>query len=220
MPACTARASDRLQCGAVSNLWSNAGNWTRGVPQAGQTLVFLSNAANFSNTNDLPAGMSFATLAFGGMGYTIGGNGIVLTTSLTSAGLNNIVNLPIDVQANAVNVIVTGGGNAQLNGSLSGTGSIALRGGAATLSGAHTFSGTLTVTSDGNSALTLNNASLPNASIVNNLYFAGTGTVGSFTSINAGFTMDVFLGGAGTTGILNTGNLALIAPSGTTYFDK
>ncbi|MBV5332849.1 hypothetical protein JZU54_04660, partial [bacterium] len=68
--------------------------------------------------NDLN-GLELADILFndnGYPGYTLGGNGIVLTHSLTGYAT---INLPIDVQANAVSI-----GNVQLNGALSGTGPI------------------------------------------------------------------------------------------------
>ena len=39
--------------GAVSNLWSNPGNWTNGIPAAGARLIFPAGAAHLTNTNDL-----------------------------------------------------------------------------------------------------------------------------------------------------------------------
>src|SRR4029434_11138134 len=50
--------------GAVNALWSQAGNWAGGVPQAGDAIWFPSGAANLSNTNDLPSGTVFSALLF------------------------------------------------------------------------------------------------------------------------------------------------------------
>jgi hypothetical protein len=42
--------------GSVSNLWSNAANWSNGVPQAGSTLTFPSTFVNTQQINDLGVG--------------------------------------------------------------------------------------------------------------------------------------------------------------------
>jgi hypothetical protein len=46
--------------------------------------------------------------AFNGSSYTIGGSGIVLTGTLSSSGFNNVVNLPLTLQANPATVSVSG----------------------------------------------------------------------------------------------------------------
>ena len=58
--------------GASSALWSNPSNWTpNGVPTDGDTLAFPAGASNLTNTNNLAAGTTFASLVFNGSGYTL-----------------------------------------------------------------------------------------------------------------------------------------------------
>ncbi|MEA2165346.1 MAG: trimeric autotransporter adhesin, partial [Thermoanaerobaculia bacterium] len=131
-----AQATTYTWTGAVSNLWSNQNNWNPvGVPASGDSVAFPSGAANLTNTNDLAPGTSIVAIAFNGGGYTTGGNGVVLTGSMTSSG-SSVVNLPIDVQTNAVTF--TTGSNLTVGGSLSGTGPIMLNGGSfMTFTGTH-----------------------------------------------------------------------------------
>jgi autotransporter-associated beta strand protein len=74
--------------GASSALWSDAGNWTAGIPKNGEDLIFPSVAANFANTNDLH-GLSLHGIRFTGGGYTVGGQGVTVTGGVeTAAGLS------------------------------------------------------------------------------------------------------------------------------------
>ena len=83
--------------GAVSNLWSDSGNWDV-PPSPGNDLVFPAGAANLANTDDLAAATSFGSLTIAGSGYTIGGNAIALTGTVDSsqASGSNTVDLPIN----------------------------------------------------------------------------------------------------------------------------
>ena len=78
--------------GAESGLWSQAGNWAGGVPQAGDAIWFPDGAANLNNTNDLPAGTVFSALVFTGSGYTIDGNAIGVSGGVTAG--SNRMNMP------------------------------------------------------------------------------------------------------------------------------
>src|SRR5205814_3597059 len=81
-------------------------------------------AATLTNTNDLPAVTSFASLVFGSNGYTLNGNAIVLTNSSSAtAGGTTTINFPINVSNNAVTF---DGYDLVLGGSLSGTGPITI----------------------------------------------------------------------------------------------
>ena len=208
-----AQAATYTWTGAASGQWSNPGNWSpAGVPAAGDSLAFSAfAAANQTNTNDLPVGTSFAALALSRSNYTLHGNGIVLTGGLSNSGFNNVVNLPIDVQANAVEIVSTNG-PLTLGGSLSGSGPIstgAYNGGSITLSAAGSYSGTLYAYD----RLHLSGASLPGASVVSSsgLALSGNGTIGNltsnFSSVSPGLVaVQAYENG---TGILNTGNLLL-----------
>jgi autotransporter-associated beta strand protein len=71
--------------GSTSN-WSDPRNWSGGVaPGAGSDLVFGPSATKFTSTDDFPAGTWFGSITFTGGGYTIGGNGIVLTIGLDAS---------------------------------------------------------------------------------------------------------------------------------------
>ena len=217
----------RRWTGAASALWSNPSNWNPiGVPASGDWIIFPPGASNLSNTNDLPVGTALANVAFSGSGYTVGGNGIVLTGALTGSGVT--LNLPIDVQSNAVSI----NGGMTINGVLSGTGPITMSGsfdfspgvlsgtspitlensGIIELHGTHVYSGTLLLRAG--STVVLHSALVPGANVVMDGYsdkVMGRGTLGSLTTNASTFGMylwpgDPAMGGAG---IINTGNLTL-----------
>ncbi|MEO6689341.1 MAG: hypothetical protein ABIN56_09515, partial [Dokdonella sp.] len=152
--------------GAASALWSNPSNWSpNGVPADGDTLAFPAGAANLTNTNDLAAFTSFVNLVFNGSGYTLNGNGIVLTSSLsTTVGGTTTVNLPINVGTNAVTFNAY---DLVLGGSLSGSGPIAISptgGYGVHIAASGSYSGTLT----SNGPLRFDAVSLPITAIASN----------------------------------------------------
>ncbi len=89
-----------------TNHWSDNANWfdqDTGTPQAPSglaanldNLVFPGGPAQTTTQNDLPAGSTFGSISFSGVGYTLQGNAIVLGSSAVSgsgsvnvgAGLN------------------------------------------------------------------------------------------------------------------------------------
>jgi hypothetical protein len=163
----TCVTSPKSWTGAVSNVWSVAGNWTGGAPIAGDVIQFPAGAANTNNTNNLPAGTSLDTIAFVGNSYSIGGNSVVLTKALTSSGSNNVLNVPIDVQTNAV-TINTNGGAFTIGGAISGSGPITIGGTGnwLTIVGNHPYGGTITAEAGSTyGALFLSGATLPNATL-------------------------------------------------------
>ncbi len=204
---CTKAAN--IWTGAAGGLWSQAGNWSRGVPQSGDVLVFPSGAANLVNTNDI-AGLSVGGLALDS-GYTLNGNGIVINGAYTSSG-GNTLNIPIDVRLagaslgpyssldtlaaavdiNASGVTLTrfnftGAVNVHTNATtMSGvsiSGALSGTGPLAldgSISGSGTYSGTITV---GNS-LALNGASLPAANLISTTFAGvlGSGTIGALNA--------------------------------------
>lgn len=178
--ATRANATTYSWTGAASNVWPNQNNWNPiGVPSNGDSVVFPLAASNLTNINDLAPGTSLVAVAFNGGGYTINGNGIVLTISLTSSSGNNVLNVPIDVQTNAVTI--TSGNLLTIGGNLSGTEPITLNGnGVTTFTGAHAYAGTITTSF---SYIRLNGASLPNATVTNGSYYLfGNGTLGAVTN--------------------------------------
>lgn len=64
--------------GGVSALWSVAGNWSAGVPSAGDDLVFPASGAFQNNNNDLAADTPFNSITISGGAYTLNGNSIQL----------------------------------------------------------------------------------------------------------------------------------------------
>ena len=85
----TAVAVPRIWTGAVNNLWSEAGNWTGGIPGAGD-LQFPISASNKTMLNDLPGGTAFQKIEWLGTGYSISGNGFGLTNGIANSGTNTI----------------------------------------------------------------------------------------------------------------------------------
>src|SRR5262249_33110365 len=69
--------------GAVDGLWSHAGNWSttdmaHPVPQAGDNIVLPQGAANTNQTDDLGL-ITLGSITFNDEGYTISGDGLILT---------------------------------------------------------------------------------------------------------------------------------------------
>ncbi len=214
--------------GTASALWSNPSNWSpNGVPTDGDTLAFPSGAANLTNTNDLTAFTSFVSLVFNGSGYTLNGNGIVLTSSLsTTVGGTTTVNLPINVSTNAVTFNAY---DLLLGGSLSGSGPITTSytgGYGVHIAASGSYSGTITanghlwfnavslpITAIASGAiLHLNGASLPATAVTHTgvgYAFNGYGTIGALTASGAVFPGDSISCGSATAGQINTGNLSL-----------
>ena len=85
--------------GAVSNLWSNPGNWQGGVPGPGDPLVFPSGAANLANKDDLTDGVVFRSILFSGSNYVISGSAIGLTDGISSTTAPNTIFNDIQVTA-------------------------------------------------------------------------------------------------------------------------
>lgn len=78
--------------GATSN-WTDAGNWSPGLPVAGDDLVFPAVANRKSNNNNFAANTAFASITLDGSGYNLHGNAINLTNDLLnqSSGDNEVV---------------------------------------------------------------------------------------------------------------------------------
>jgi len=89
-------ATDAWTGGPVGNAnfnWSHAANWSNGVPNPGDDLVFPGGVAltSLNNNNDLPSSTTFNSITFSGSGYTISGNTIGLgSTTPTGAMIANV----------------------------------------------------------------------------------------------------------------------------------
>jgi autotransporter-associated beta strand protein len=116
--------------GGASAFWSDSGNWGFvGTPTNGDTLIFSASQPRLQNTNDI-ATLTLNQIRFvgGGGGYTIFGNGIILTNGIeatnSAVSINtinfNIANSTAGFPTNFV-IDTSGAENLILGGVLSGT---------------------------------------------------------------------------------------------------
>src|SRR5262249_11131469 len=90
--------------GALSNLWSNGGNWTNGVPSAADSnlqLQFPPGAQHTSNVNDI-LNLSPQSILLSGTGYVLDGAPVVTLDAnavVTNTGSNNQIKFKIDLSA-------------------------------------------------------------------------------------------------------------------------
>lgn len=168
--------------GAVDGSWLNNGNWDV-PPAAGNELVFPATATNKTNTNDLTAGTSFASLTIASSGYTISGNSIALTTTLEASQTagTDTVNLPISLAGPTIVKVDNSGASLALGGVISGSQTLTKQGaGVLDLTAANTLSGATAVSAgeldvDGtlaSSAVTVNSGAT----------LGGSGTVKAITT--------------------------------------
>jgi hypothetical protein len=84
------QASLRTWTGNTSGYWSEAGNWSGGVPQSGDDLSFPSGVFNTSNTNNLGLGFTFGQISIAQdrflPTYTLSGYNITLTGGIDVSG--------------------------------------------------------------------------------------------------------------------------------------
>jgi autotransporter-associated beta strand protein len=69
--------------GSTKN-WSTAANWSNGVPNAGDDLVFKAGAAQLSTFNDLAAGTTYNSITLQGANYLLDGNSITLGSPMAT----------------------------------------------------------------------------------------------------------------------------------------
>lgn len=141
----TASAATRTWTGGTSGMWSTAGNWSGGVaPLPGDDLVFPVVASNRAMTNDLVAA-SFATVAFTGDGYSLGGN-LVELENLAFSSVTTGAALTLPIRLGSIATISTAGAPVKLSGALDlmGFGLTVLGDGRLTIEGIISGSGSLT----------------------------------------------------------------------------
>ena len=84
--------------------WSSPGNWTGGnaPPQAGDSLLFNSSSGSTTLNNDLTAGTAIDGITFGGSGFTLNGNSVLLSGNAYSnfIGVTNTSGTPQTVNLN------------------------------------------------------------------------------------------------------------------------
>ncbi|MEO8540109.1 MAG: hypothetical protein ABI577_10255, partial [bacterium] len=106
----------------ASNNWSDAGNWSPGVPLSGDRVVFPPSANRKTNTNNLAVNTTLSGFDITGSGYTISGNAVSLSGNLFhDASGTNTVNLNLNgsagIELNDGKLILAG--NNSFNGSIS-----------------------------------------------------------------------------------------------------
>lgn len=170
--------------GAVSDLWSNPGNWSSDtLPTTGSDLIFPSGAANLSNTDDLTSVTSYGSLALSGSGYAIGGTTAITFTSIDSSqsSSSNTISLPIDLASPATVAVGTSGAALVLNGVISGSAGLTMSGnGELDISAANTYTGT--TAAQGGTLLIDGDQPLSPVTIVTGATLGGIGTVPSITA--------------------------------------
>lgn len=139
--------------GAVSNLWSNGGNWIGGSPAGdSQAVLSFQNAGSFANLNDL-TGLSVSAIDFAVGSYALSGNTITLVHGPSGAprihmdapGISNTIAFDLSRLESNVGIIidVADGSTLTLTGVISGgtaaTTLVKEGGGKLVLSAANTF---------------------------------------------------------------------------------
>ena len=127
-------------------------NWSSdALPAAGDILIFPAVTANrpTSLVNDLPMGLTLASLQFVAPNYAIAGNAIQLNGSFVSSVTvgQTILTCDLTLSGAAPTVRVDGEGSVQLDGAISGSGFVKAGAGLLVLGGteANTYAGTTTV---------------------------------------------------------------------------
>jgi autotransporter-associated beta strand protein len=248
----------------ADNNWSTNLNWViPAPPPADSDIIFPAGANRLTNNNDIAAGTAFATVTFNGAGggYNLGGNSFGINEELVAAhtvGDNTIGNdlflgnslaftsttagtsliLTGNLNLNGNTLTITGSGDTEISGVISGAASNVTKTGSGklSLSADNTYSGA-TIVNDGelllasgdisDSAVTVDGGTLSGSGATGALTATG-GTVSPGTSVGAinvngnmslgaGSALDIEINGttAGTDydQIVVTGAVALDGPT-------
>jgi autotransporter-associated beta strand protein/YD repeat-containing protein len=220
--------------GGIDGKWSRGANWSTGLaPSGGETLVF-SGSTKTGTTNDLTAGLSFASIEIASSNFTLAGTNIAIaaggSVTVDSSASNTVISLAIALNG-AVTFNIAGSGLSD-SGIISGLGPLTKTGSnMLTLSAANTYTSGTTVSQGplkaGNS-LALGNANGPlavsgGASVdlgsysitVGGLTGAGTitnsGAIGSTLTDNSTCANDVFSGTLQNGGGSGSGSAGVLA---------
>ncbi len=159
--------------GAVNNLWSNAGNWSGGVPSAGEDLVFPAGVSQLTAANDLAGGQTYNSITIAASGYQLIGNQINLTAGITASYTSGTSLDNMNTTLGGGTISVGTGAELDLGGAFSGTPGLDLTGGGTlAMVGAvgNSYLGTTTVDSGSTLLLekTLSAIAIPGALTINN----------------------------------------------------
>ncbi len=132
--------------GGANHDWTNKFNWQGNVaPVANDDLVFPETAPNRLTKNTFPVNATgtFRSISFAGIGYSVTGNAIRLTTSITSSSPHQEIDAPIQFIGTAAhNINVNTNSELVLNKTVSGTGTLLKQSfGRLILAGNNTFTG-------------------------------------------------------------------------------
>lgn len=113
--------------GANSPAWNDPGNWMGGVPGVGDDLLFPASAMNFTNVDNLAAGLSLNSITISGAGYNIvvpmGGNSITLGAgglTYNAAGGGSTFAVAIALSANRTITVTNSPAALVLSGAIGG----------------------------------------------------------------------------------------------------
>jgi filamentous haemagglutinin family N-terminal domain len=131
----------------TDNNWMTAANWSGGVPEANDNLIF-SGTTRQSTNNNFAAGTSFVNISITTSGFTLAGNSITVTGSITdsTASGSNTISLAMVFDATRTITVTNSGQTLTASGIISGAGGLTKSGaGTLILSGVNTFTGALNV---------------------------------------------------------------------------
>lgn len=136
--------------GTNSGLWNDAGNWGGSLPSAGDDLVFPADivSGQYSTTNDFTAETSFRTIVISGSGYTLAGNSVTISLSMTDsvASGDNTISLNLIFAAARTITVTNAAETLTISGVVSGAGGINKAGsGKLCVTGTNIYTGTTTM---------------------------------------------------------------------------
>jgi len=215
----TITSTSKNWTGAVSANWSDPNNWSpAAIPTPADTLLFPAAGTRRTMNDDLPAGTSVGPMIFGDV-YTLNGNALTLTGSISGTGGAITISNDLKVGASlSLNNILLLSGILDVNGqaltvqsviaikTLNGSGSVTFAEPPnSAISGTGNFSGTMT------GAVFLDGGSLPNATFTG-AFLRGSGTIGGPVSVS-GYPQDFYSAlqptSASCCTVINTGSLIL-----------
>ncbi len=132
--------------------WTTSANWNT-LPVAGDSLTFAGSNRT-SNTNTFAADTTFANLTFNaGTAFTLGGNRILLSATITGATSVSAINLDMLLSGTRNVVTNTSGGTLTINGVIGESGGsrglAKLGAGELVLNGANTYTGSTSLSGGG-----------------------------------------------------------------------